>query len=80
MSDVDRKWTKPYHGVQHLGELGDLYKCSIDDSGTFAILCKWYPGCGFCPIEEQHPTAAEARAAGEKWLEEMYGRRVVARA
>lgn len=64
-------WSKPYHGVQHLGCYGPRnHWCTVEDYGTFADLSCWFPGCGFYPKHSKHSTAAEARAAGERYLAE----------
>lgn len=61
-------WTKPYYGVQHLGEMSDLRRASVNDYGTFAEALLFTRGIG-C-IEQTYSTAAEARAAGEAWVTE----------
>lgn len=62
------QWTTPTYGVQHLGKHGDRRWATVTDYGTFALLLQWYQGCGFDPHEERHPSAAAARAAGERWV------------
>lgn len=62
------QWTNPYFGVQHLGGLTDKYRASICDHGKFCLLHKWYPGCGFSPIEELHDNVTAAKSSGENWL------------
>lgn len=64
-------WTKPFHGVQHLGEYHDRFWCTVCDYDTFAELSRWTPGCGFSPMNSTHLTAANARAVGEEWLTEV---------
>ena len=63
------RWTTPYCGVSHLGEFSDVRRVSVIDYGKFCILHKWYPGCGFSPIEETHNKVGAAMVAGEKWLQ-----------
>jgi hypothetical protein len=63
------EWTAPYHGVSHLGEIAEPRRVSVIDHDTFCLLHKWYPGCGFSPIEETHDNVKDAKAAGEKWLQ-----------
>jgi hypothetical protein len=64
-------WTEPFHGVQHLGAEGSLtrsYWATVEDHGTFASLCRWFPGCGFEPHRSDHKTLAEAKRLGERWV------------
>jgi len=63
-----KQWTKPFHGLQHLGELKDPKRVSVQQIADRADLHKWYEGCGFSPIVESHPTVTAAKAEGEKWL------------
>ena len=65
---AEQQWTKPYFGVSHLGELCDRFRLTVCDYGTFCLLHKWYPGCGFSPIEEEFDTVAQAKGAGMWWL------------
>lgn len=63
------KWTKPFHGVQHLGSgKPSDYWITVEDRNTFAKLLRWFPGCGFSPQESIHDSVAKAKAAGEKWM------------
>lgn len=64
-----QEWTKPFHGVQHLGDpsKGKSW-VTVNDYGTFAELLCWFPGCQFGPLQSQHDSAEAARAEGEKWL------------
>ncbi len=65
-------WTKPYYGVQHLGEMGTgRHRVTVCDHGSFALLHKWFPGCAFSPTESTHANAAEARAEGEDYLKKL---------
>lgn len=62
-------WTKPYYGVQHLGEFGAQKNwATVTDRGEFAELTMWIAGCGFRPKHAMFDTAEQARAAGEEWL------------
>lgn len=61
-------WTKPFHGVQHTAKLATGHWCTVEDHGTFTRLSMWKPGCGFSPEQRTFDTPAEARAAGEAWL------------
>lgn len=61
-------WSKPFYGVQHLGNLGDAYRVSVEDWGTFAVLTMWTRGDGFRAPQRQFDTAEEARQSGERWL------------
>lgn len=61
-------WSKPFHGVQHLGRVSDLYWSTVEDYGSFAVLSKWFPGCAFNPMEETFDTADQARTVGETWI------------
>jgi hypothetical protein len=60
-------WTKPFHGVQHLGDRPRWV--TVTDRGSFGELTRWYPGCGYNPLQSMHPTADAARAAGERWMQ-----------
>jgi len=63
------RWSDPYYGLSHLGELeAGKRRVSVQDHGNFALLCKWWPGCGFSPTEMHHKTVTEAKRAGEHWL------------
>lgn len=70
---MSAQWTKPFHGVQHLGQepgafsLGKRW-ASVCDWGTWADLRQWFPGCGFSPIEKTFDNVKEARKAGERWV------------
>lgn len=65
-------WTKPYCGVQHLGKLDceSGYRATITQYKKFTLLHKWYPDCGFHPIEETFDAVQEARVAAEKYVTE----------
>jgi hypothetical protein len=59
-------WTKPFHGIQHLGT-GDRW-VTVEDKGCIAQLVCWFPGCGFRPDVTTHTDAETARQAGEAWF------------
>lgn len=62
-------WTKPHYGVQHGGTYSPArHWVTVEDYGTFARLARWFPGCGFSPMESTHDNAEDARQAGECWL------------
>jgi hypothetical protein len=68
----DLKWTKPYHGVTHLGEMDHTnVRVSVTDYGKFALLIK-YPREYGLAIETQHESAAAAKKAGMEWMEKNY--------
>lgn len=68
---IGRMWSEPYHGVQHLGEFGtQRWWVTVEDHCSWATLNCWFPGCAFSPQESSHTSAAEARAVGEKWLQQ----------
>lgn len=62
-------WSKPYYGITHLGT--GPHRVTVTDRGSFAELDRWFPGCGFRPMESDHESAEAAKAAGEKWLREV---------
>lgn len=66
------KWTEPFHGLTHYGELRDIRRASVQMLGSIgrAELHKWYQGCGFSPLVEIHPTEEAAKASGEAWVNE----------
>ncbi|MEO1354467.1 MAG: hypothetical protein AAFW48_01575 [Pseudomonadota bacterium] len=61
-----RSWTKPFHGIQHLGA-GDRW-ATVEDKGCVAHLVCWFPGCGFRPDVTTHTDAEKTRQAGETWF------------
>lgn len=63
-------WTKPYYGIQHLGNLGE-HRVSVTDYGRHAVLTLWARGCGFNPTDKWFKNVEDAREAGEKWLAKM---------
>lgn len=65
------KWTKPYFGVSHLGSFSMTERwASIADYGSFCILYKYFPGCGFHPKEKTFDSLEEAKRVGEAWMME----------
>lgn len=68
-AQTSEAWTKPYYGVQHLGEFS-LQKpwVTVCDYSTFALLHCHFPGCGFSPVEKRFKSAQDARIAGERYL------------
>lgn len=65
-------WSTPYYGYSYLGEFGvDKHWVSVQEynSKGNAILCKYFPKCGFHPKEEDFYTVEQAKRAGEKYLE-----------
>jgi hypothetical protein len=62
-------WTKPFHGVQHLGTLGDMRWATVTDYGSFAELTHWARGVGITGNpQSRHDSAEQARQAGERWV------------
>jgi hypothetical protein len=65
---IAQRWTKPYHGVQHLeADLTPLgvRQVTVDDLGSCAIVYA-LPLAGFTPFwEETLSNAAAARKAAE---------------
>ena len=59
-------WTKPFHGMQHLGT-GNRW-ATVTNYGSSAELTCWFPGCGFRPDVTTHTDADRARQAGESWF------------
>lgn len=66
LEEKKSQWTKPFHGVTHLGT--GKWRLTITDRGSFADLSQWYPGCGFSPLSTVHDSVADAKAIGEQWL------------
>lgn len=66
-------WTKPYYGVQHLGECnGGKRWCTVSDLGTCATLIRWHDGARLSSaVESTHDNAELARNTGERWLSEL---------
>lgn len=58
-------WSKPFHGIQHLGGLKRGFQVSVTDCGSFAECDVFVPGCGFNATETKHDTVELARAHGE---------------
>lgn len=65
-----KEWSTPYYGVTHYGQPADKYWITVNDLGKVATLHKWFPGCGFSPLESTHPTVVEARRKGERWVKQ----------
>lgn len=68
-------WSKPYCGVQHLGQPGHsygLYWVTIEDWESFAILKKWFPGCGFNAEEQTFNSLEETIKEGEKYIRKNF--------
>ena len=66
------RWSKPFHGLTHLGESSDRRRVSVQAfSDGRAELFKWYEGCGFSPITEMHDSVELAKAEGERWINEI---------
>lgn len=63
-------WTKPYHGVQHLGRANDPRWVTLTDIGSMVEVTFWTAGCGFHPEQADFDTLAEAMAAGERFVSE----------
>lgn len=62
-------WTNPFYGVTHCGQFGLKNKwATVEDYDSFAKLSKWFPGCGFSPIQSEHETAFLAKQEAELWL------------
>ncbi len=63
------KWTKPYYGVEHLGDWSpESWWATIEDHNTFVKLLRWFPKCQFHPHESFHDTILEAKQKGERWV------------
>lgn len=62
-------WSKPYYCVQHSPKTNRRW-CTVRDKGDWAELLRWFEGCQFSPLVSHHDTTAEARAAGERWLQD----------
>lgn len=66
-----RVWSTPVRGMTHAGDLAkSTWWVTVTDYGTFATLLRWFPGCRFYPTSSVHDTVAQAKAVGEKWLDE----------
>jgi hypothetical protein len=64
-----KEWTKPYHGVQHLGRIADARWATVVAWDSYAELTCWYRGCGFVSVPlHMFDTVEEARTAGEQWV------------
>lgn len=64
-----KAWTRPYHGIQHLGQPRDRRWATVTDWGDSAELVRWWLGCGFVePTVEHFPSIDDARKAGEAWV------------
>lgn len=63
-------WSKPHHGVQHLGRASDRRWATVEEySPAFAVLTKWLQGHFWESETVNFDSAAEARTAGEAWVE-----------
>lgn len=63
------EWSKGFYGVSHYGKASvKNYWSTINVYDDFVILLKWFPGCGFSPIEEMYQTIEDAKCFGEKWV------------
>lgn len=62
-------WTEPNYGLSHIGNT-DKYWATVMDYGSFVELHKWFPGCGFSPLEETFKTLEAAKLAGEAWVQQ----------
>lgn len=70
-----REWSKPHHGVQHLGEMADTRWCTVSDYGAYGEFSELtLRGVGIpmlgAPTHDffGHGHAERARAAGEAWV------------
>ena len=64
------EWTKPYYGVQHLGEYSlKTIWCTVVDYGSFALLHVHFPGCGFSPRKTRYRSVGVARKQGLTTIE-----------
>jgi hypothetical protein len=70
VSDLGEAWSKPFHGITHLSVSGKRSWVTVTDWDNWASLTRWYPGCGFSPLETQHGSADEAKRAAEAWLKD----------
>lgn len=67
-------WSKPFHGVQHLTGR-DGFRCTVEEYRTFALLTRWYPGCGFTrAMQSSHLDVAAARRVAEGWIDGVLSR------
>ena len=63
------KWTKPYYGVTHYGELGAPRRVTVSQYGSRCELKLWRLECGFSPDSKWFDDLEAAKAAGERWVE-----------
>ena len=61
------KWTEPYFGVTHLGELEDEFRVTIEDHKSFATLLKFRRGIASA-VQKNFDSVELAKQAGEKWI------------
>jgi hypothetical protein len=68
----DLKWTKPFYGVTHLGELDHTnVRISVIDYGKCVLLIK-YPRYYKSSIETTYKSVDAAKRAGKKWMKLHY--------
>lgn len=71
--DLKPYWSRPYYGIQHLGDgRPESYWATVVDYKSFTILKKWFPGCGFDPEEETFYSLEEAIKEGEKYIRKNF--------
>lgn len=61
-------WTKPYYGIQHLGELADLRRASVTNLGSCTVATFWLRGQGFSAPQATFESLPAAQAACEAWV------------
>lgn len=74
------KWTKPYCGISHYGELGDIRRASIHapmvDNGSWEIILFFKENDGFGTIREGFRTEIvqserKAKEYAEAWVNQI---------
>lgn len=66
-----RRWSAPFHGVQHLLGTGGGLRVTVTDYDSFADLTVSTPGRHYQPETSQHETVAAAIEAGERRAAEL---------
>lgn len=68
-----KTWTKPYCGIEHYGELGDLRWATVTAGHGFATLQKNAHAMHAPSMPEEYfPTVEIAKAHGEAWTNGTY--------
>lgn len=61
-------WSKPFHGVRHLGRTTDARWVTLTECGAMVEATFWFRGCGLSPDHADFDTLAEAIAAAESYV------------